>query len=48
MTCIDYGVEEVVVSSIFDGVHLTEAGINILASNIVNYLHEIVLGVNVS
>ena len=86
--CIDYGVEEVVISSVFvkkssrlssfirkvndelhalcsikkfhfilhdnitrkylcgDGVHLTEAGVNILADNIVNYLNEVFLGVN--
>ena len=31
-----------------DGVHLTEAGINILAGNIVNYLNEVVLGVNIN
>ena len=31
-----------------DGTHLTEASVNILADNIVNYLNEIVLGVNIS
>ena len=87
--CIDYGVEEVVIYSIFakesigisslirnvndklsvlcsinkfqlfsnhnitrkylfgDGVHLTEAGVKILAGNIVNYLNEVFLSVNI-
>ena len=31
-----------------DGVHLTEASVNILAGNIVNYLNEVVLGVNIN
>ena len=31
-----------------DGVYLTEVGINILAGNIVNYLNEVVLGVNMN
>ena len=88
--CLDYSVEEVVISSILvkenirlsslirkvnnklrilcfinkfhvisnsnitgkylcgDGVHLTEAGVNILAGNIVDYLNDVVLGVNVN
>ena len=31
-----------------DGVHLTETGVNIFADNIVNYLNEVVLGVNIN
>ena len=31
-----------------DGVHLTETGVNVLADNIVNYLNEVVLGVNIN
>ena len=33
---------------LWDGVHLTEAGMNILTGSIVNYLNEVVLDVNIN